>query len=168
MTSATPGWLYVGRITAPFGVAGEVRAIIDTEFPDRLTERPLFVGPEHRPLAVEGARPHGREVLVKFAGVDSVAAADALRGQELFIATADATPLPAGRYYIHQVVGLEVWTVGGERYGEVAEVLSRPANDVYVVHHAGKEVLVPAIADVVKEIDIAARRMVIEVIPGLE
>jgi 16S rRNA processing protein RimM len=63
---------------------------------------------------------------------------------------------------------LQVFTVGGERYGEVREVLSRPANDIYVVDHAGKEVLVPAIADVVKDIDIAAGRMVIDVIPGLE
>jgi 16S rRNA processing protein RimM len=168
VTVSAPGWLYVGRVTAPFGVSGEVRVVTETDFPERLAERPLFVGPDHRPMRVEHARPHGREMLLKLGGVDTVEAAEALRGAELSIAIADATPLPPGRYYLHQIVGLEVWTVNGERYGEVREVLSRLANDIYVVDRAGKEVLVPAIADVVKEIDIAAGRMVIDVIPGLE
>jgi 16S rRNA processing protein RimM len=65
-------------------------------------------------------------------------------------------------------VGLAVWTAAGDKYGVVSEVLSRPANDIYVVRHADREVLVPAIADVVKLIDTAAGRMVIEVVPGLE
>jgi 16S rRNA processing protein RimM len=141
---------------------------LDTEFPDRLADRPLYVGEQHRRVTVEGVRLHGREALLKLAGVDGVEAADALRGQDLFIATADAAPLPAGRYYIHQIVGLHVWTSTGTRYGEVREVLSRPANDIDVVRHGNKDVLVPAIADVVLEIDIAAGRMVIALIPGLE
>jgi len=156
------------KITAPFGVAGELRVMLDTEFPERLPDRPLFLGPEHRAVTVQGVRRHVREVLLKLAMVDTAEAAEALRGQELFIAIADAAPLPEGRFYIHQIVGLEVWTVVGDRYGDVREVLSRPANDIYVVNHAGKEVLVPAISDVVKSIDIRAGRMVIEVIPGLE
>jgi 16S rRNA processing protein RimM len=168
VTAPVPAWLTVGRVTAPFGVAGEVRVVTDTDFPERLADRPLFVGPDHRPMAVQRARQHGREMLLKLAGVDTVEAAEALRGAELSIAIADAAPLPPGRYYFHQIVGLQVFTIGGEHYGEVREVLSRPANDIYVVDHAGNEVLVPAIADVVKDIDVAAGRMVIEVIPGLE
>ncbi len=61
-----------------------------------------------------------------------------------------------------------MFTVDGEHYGEVREVLSRPANDIYVVMRDGRDVLVPAIADVVKAIDIADGRMVIDAIPGLE
>jgi ribosomal 30S subunit maturation factor RimM len=76
VTASAPGWLSVGRVTAPFGISGEVRVIVDTDFPERLAERPLFVGPEHRPMAVERARPHGREMLLKLAGVDTVEAAD--------------------------------------------------------------------------------------------
>ena len=168
MAPLPPDWLYVGRITAPFGVTGELRVMLDTEFPERLTERPLFVGQEHRQMIVEGLRQHGREALLKLSGVNTLDAADRLRGQELFVALADAAPLPAGRFYPHQIVGLAVWTADGDHYGIVSDVLSRPANDIYVVRHAGKEVLVPAIEDVVKAIDVAARRMVIEVVPGLE
>ena len=163
-----PRWLYVGRVTAPFGVGGEVRVTVDTEFPEQLADRPLYLGPEHRNITVEHLRMHRRDALVKFDGVDSVEAADALRGSELFIATEDAVPLPEGRYYVHQIVGLEVWTVDGERYGEVRDVLLRPANDVYVVRHAGKDVLVPAIGDVVKRIDLAGGRLLIAVLPGME
>ena len=164
----TPRWLYVGRVTSPFGVAGEVRVTLETDFPERLADRPLYVGDDHRALTVASVRLHRREALLKIAGVDSVEAADALRGQELFVAGEDAAPLPAGRYYIHELIGLEVWTVAGERYGEVTDVLSRPANDIYVIRHGDREVLAPAIADVVKSINLAERRMVIDVIPGLE
>lgn len=163
-----PDWLYVGRVTAPFGIAGEMRVLLDTEFPERLTARPLFVGAEHRQVVVDGLRQHGREALLKLGGVNTVEAAEELRGQELFVALADAAPLPAGRYYPHEIVGLAVWTATGDPYGVVSEVLSRPANDIYVVRHGGKEVLVPAIADVVKAIDVAGGRMVIDVLPGLE
>lgn len=165
---AAPRWLYVGRITSPFGVRGEVRASLDTEFPERLPERPVFIGEEHRPLVVEGVRLHRREALLTLRGVDTVEAADALRDQPLYVATEDAAPLPEGRYYVHQIVGLEVWTTAGERYGVVKDVLLRPANDVYVIQHARREVLAPAIADVVKAIDLAAGRMVIDVLPGME
>lgn len=161
-------WLYVGRITAPFGVNGEVRASLDTEFPERLPERPVFIGDERRPLTVEEVRLHRREALLKLRGVDTVEAADALRDQPLYVAAQDSAPLPEGRYYVHQIVGLEVRTTAGERYGVVKDVLLRPANDVYVIRHANREVLAPAIADVVKAIDLAAGTMTIEVLPGME
>jgi 16S rRNA processing protein RimM len=163
-----PSWLLVGRAVAPFGVHGELRVTLTTDFPERLADRPLYVGEERRRVEVESVRLHRRDALIKLAGVNDPEAAGALRGEELFIASADAAELPAGRYYVHQIVGLEVWTATGERYGEVRDVLTRPANDVYVVLHAGREILVPAIADVVKAIDMAGGRMVIEVIPGLE
>ncbi len=163
-----PPWLYVGRVVAPFGIKGEVRAMLETEFPDRLTERPVYLGDDHRPIRVERVRLHRREALLKLGGVDTPEDADKLRGRPLYIATADAVPLPEGRYYFHQIVGLQVFTTSGELYGEVRDVLPRPANDIYVVLHAGKDVLVPAIADVVKSIDVGAGRMVIDPIPGLE
>ena len=162
-----PRWLFVGRITSPFGIRGEVRAMLDTEFPERLVGRPVYLGPEHRRIEVEQVRLHRREGLLKIAGVDTPEAADALRGQDLFVATADAAPLPEGRYYHHQIIGLQVVTVDGRPFGEVRDVLSRPANDVYVVEHEGREALIPAIADVVKQIDIENGRMVIELIDGL-
>lgn len=163
-----PGWLSVGRVAAPFGLRGEVRVHVFTEFPEHLSGRPLFLGDDRHPVTVTNVRFHQHDALLTIKGVDSVEAAEALRGQELSIAAADAVPLPEGRYYIHQIVGLAVHTTTGEQYGVVRDVLSRPANDVYVVEHEGRDVLVPAIADVVKEVDVAGGRMVIEVIPGLE
>ena len=114
-----PRWLYVGRIAGPFGVHGELRAVLDTEFPDHLSDRRVYLGEEHRSVTVEHVRAHGRDTLLKLAAVDTVGAADALRGQALYIATEDAVPLPEGRYYVHQIVGLEVWTTNGDRYGVV-------------------------------------------------
>ncbi len=163
-----PRWLFVGRVTSPFGIRGERGVMLDTEFPERLVGRAVYAGEERRRIVVEQVRLHRREGLLTIAGVDTPETADQLRGQELFIATEDATPLPEGRYYHHQIVGLQVFTVDGERYGEVREVLSRPANDIYVVMRDGRDVLLPAIADVVKEIDLAAGRMIIDAIPGLE
>jgi 16S rRNA processing protein RimM len=163
-----PPWLLVGRVVAPFGVRGEMRVALETEFPERLARRPLYLGPERRLMRVERVRMHQRDALVKLASIETPEAAAELRGAELYIAQEDAAPLPPGRYYLHQIIGLPVWTTTGERYGEVRDVLSRPANDVYVVQHEGREVLMPAISDVVKAIDLDAGRIVIEVVPGLE
>jgi 16S rRNA processing protein RimM len=76
-------------------------------------------------------------------------------------------PLPEGQYYHHQIIGLQVWTTQGELLGNVTEVLSGKSNDNYIVPGANGEILIPAIEDVVKSIDLDQGRMTIEAIDGL-
>ncbi len=152
----------------PHGVRGEVRVEILTDYPERLPDhRVLYLGPEPRPYPVEGVRFHQGVALIKLAGCDDRNAAELLRGQWVQIPVEEAVPLEEDEYYHFQLVGVEVVTDGGETLGRVAEVLDTGANDVYVVRGPRGEVLIPAIEEVVRELDLAARRMVVTILPGL-
>jgi len=128
----------------------------------------LLLGPAgQKPLTVTSARPHGHRLLVKFEEVGDREAAQSLRGRVLLVRKQDAPPLPRDRYWVHEVVGIEVVTEAGRSIGMVREVLHNPANDVWVVEGGGREVLIPALRDVVAEVDPVARRAVIRETPGL-
>ncbi|MDR5710211.1 MAG: ribosome maturation factor RimM [Armatimonadota bacterium] len=161
--------LRIGTITRPHGLRGEVRVLPDTDLPDRFQalRRVLVAGSEGEvPYEVESVRPHGRFFLVKLRGVESREAAEALRDGELCIPEEEASPLPEGTYYVADILGLEVRTTEGEVLGRVREVLRTGANDVYVV--AGeREILLPAIEDVIQEVNLGSRYMVVRLLPGL-
>jgi 16S rRNA processing protein RimM len=166
MPEPQPQFLVVGRIVAPWGTGGEVKVEVMTDFPERFTpSREVYL--DGSPLAIERARPHQGYLVVKLASIDSIPQAEELRGRYLEIPSTQATPLPPGQYYRFQVIGLEVWTEGGDFLGKVADILLTGSNDVYLVRGRYGEVLVPAIEDVVKVIDLDTGRLIIEAIPGL-
>ncbi|GAI01472.1 unnamed protein product, partial [marine sediment metagenome] len=96
-----------------------------------------------------------------------VEAAQKLRGQPVEIHHSQLYPLPEGQYYHFQLIGLEVWTTRGELLGNITEILTAESNDNYVVSGAKGEILIPAIEDVVKSIDLDSGRITIEPIEGL-
>ncbi|MBM4466036.1 MAG: 16S rRNA processing protein RimM [Chloroflexi bacterium] len=165
---AGPRYLVIGRVTRPWGTRGEVKVEIMTDFPDRFSLlRKVHLGPEAMAFALESFRLHKGAALLKLEGCHDWAAAEKLRGQLVQIPIEEAVPLEEDEYYQHQIVGLAVWTVGGEYLGTVDEVISTGSNDVYVVRDEGREVLIPAIEDVVLEIDLSQRRLVVELMEGL-
>ncbi|MBN1260616.1 MAG: 16S rRNA processing protein RimM [Anaerolineae bacterium] len=168
-TQPEPRYLAVGRILRPHGVAGELRVEILTDHPERLVSFPyLYIGEHPERRAVEGVRFHKSFMLLRLAGCDDRDAAEALRGQLVQIAMADAMPLEEGEYYHFQIEGIQVVTTEGEVLGEIVEVLSTPGvNDVYIVHGLLGEVLIPAIHDVVQDLNFDTGIMVIKPLPGL-
>lgn len=139
-----------------------------TDFPDRLTlHEVLYVGSPARPYRVEWVRLLQGAALVKLAGCDDRNAAAALRGALLQIPFSAAAPLQEGEYYHFQVLGVEVFTEDEEPLGQVVEVLETMANDVFVLRGPRGELLIPAVADVVRELDLTTRRMVVHLLPGL-
>jgi len=155
----------VGRIGAPHGLRGEVNVEPLTDFPERFDSGSrLWL--DGAPRLVQGSRWRGRQVLLKLEGVDSRTEAEALRGKELM--APQAQPLAAGRYYLHDVLGLRVEDEAGALLGRIEDVLSTGANDVYVVRGERGELLLPAIEDVVREVDVAGGRIVVALLPGLE
>ncbi len=164
-----PHYFAIGRVLRPHGIRGELRVEILTDFPERVGElRYVYVGARHRRNRLQSARPHRGALLIKLEGCDDRNAAELLRGALIHVALEDAVPLEEGEYYHFQVLGVQVETEAGEPLGEVVEVLSTPgANDVYVVHGPRGEVLLPAIRDVVLELDVEAKRMVVHLMPGL-
>lgn len=161
----------LGTLTAPWGLRGELKVRLDAE-PDvvRRTSR-VYVGRDRQPYDLVGLYKHGRAYTVRLAGVETIDAAETLRNAPVAILRADAPALPPGHYFVDQIVGLPVLTTDGQALGRVVEVLSTGANDVYVVQGkdetgAAREVLVPAIRDVVT-IDIAAGVVHVEPVAGL-
>ena len=160
--------MLIGTVAAPMGIRGELKIDLATDFPDRFKQtKTVYVGEEHRPMAVEGARRHTDRILLRLAGVPDRTAAEEYRGKHLYVPRSEAMPLPEGQYYYDQIVGLRVVTTVGESLGTIEQVLPTGSNDVYVARDGEREVLIPAIHDVVKRIDLASGTMLVEPIEGL-
>lgn len=146
----------VGRVAGAFGVAGAVKVRSLTDFPDRFTpgSELYLAGASHR---VEWSRQQPTGLVVKLAGVDDRAAAQAQRGRFLEVPDEALRPLPDGRWYHHDLVGLAVRSESGRDLGTLTDVVERPANDVWVATLDAEEWLIPVIADVVLRVDIPAR-----------
>jgi 16S rRNA processing protein RimM len=160
-------YLAVGRITRAHGIRGEVGVLSLTEVPSRYDRGSVLRLEDGRTLTVERSRSHGNRLLVKFEEVPDRTHAETLRGQVLLVPE-DAVPeAPDDAYWVHQLVGLEVVTESGRSLGRVAEVLHNPANDIWVTRGPEREVLVPALRDLVIDVDLGAGRVVVREVEGL-
>ncbi len=164
-----PVYLTVGFIRRPHGVQGEMVMDLHTDFPERMKSgRKLLVGEEHQPLTLASARPHQAGLLVRFKGIDTPEQAGEFRNQWVYIKASEAPKLPEGRIYQHELLGFQVVDENGQLLGELVEILETGANNVYVVRdESGREILLPAIPEVVLATDTARRVMRVHVLEGL-
>lgn len=167
-----PEWnLTVGEIVAPFGLAGEMKVRLETDFPDRFARlkqvclrHPDGTGALYQ---VVGARGHKGQVLLRLQGVASIEAVEPLRNMLVQIRGQEAVRLPANEYYIHDLIGCEIVTPEGRSLGPLTQVLRGTANDVYVIGSGKNEILLPVIRDVVRDVDMVRRRITVTPTPGL-
>ena len=166
-----PGRAVIGLVSRPHGVRGEIRVESLTDRPDRFARLSrvwlVRAGTELGEFDVESSRALGKAVGLKLHGLDTPEAVAALRGVEIQAEPLSADDLPAGTYYVSNLVGLDVRTDEGEPLGVVAEVMSCRANDVLVVRHGASERLLPLVGDVIVKIDLGERVVVVHVLPGL-
>lgn len=161
----------VARVVRPHGLRGEVRARLETDFPDRfqgLREAYLVRAGRADPVEITGARRHGDGVLLTIRGIEDPAAAGRLRGAAIAVPREAAVGLDPGQFYVFEIIGLRVRAEDGGVLGTVVEVRRGPAHDVYVVRDEDGEVLLPAIREVVHAVDVAAGEMVVALPAGLE
>ena len=157
----------VGRVAKPQGRHGEVAVLCFSDREERFpTLRRVFAGrpgsDESREMRVERAWPHKGRFVLKLEGVDSIDAAETLRGFELRIPEAELVPLPEGSYYHHQIVGLRVEDETGAQLGTVSELVETGATArVLVVRGEQGELLLPFADVFVRQVDLAAGRMVV-------
>jgi 16S rRNA processing protein RimM len=163
-----PRYLVVGKIVAPWGIRGEVKVAIETDFPERFKQlKRVYLGEKAISFLLERSRLHKGHALLKLGGCEDRNAAEKLRGQLVQIPIEEAMPLSEDEYYVYQIVGLDVWTTEGERLGRISEILFTGANDVYVVQGERGEILIPAVEDVVLEVDLAGGRLTVKLMEGL-
>jgi 16S rRNA processing protein RimM len=167
--AADAEFIAVGRITRTHGVHGEVAVLPLSQVQARFEPGSrLLAGPEHRPVTVGSARPHRSRLLVSFDGITDRTQAAELAGGYLFISAADVAPPPPGEFWPHDLVGCRVETQAGMELGRLEEVIHGPANDIWVARsEGGGEVLIPALKDVVLDVDVAGGRVLVADVPGL-
>jgi 16S rRNA processing protein RimM len=158
----------VGTVARAHGVRGEVAIRVHSDNPERFAPGNVFFLEDGRSLTVASSRPHGARTLVRFEGIDDRSAADTLRGATLLVPESALPPLPEGSFWPHELEGCELVVEGeGRVLGTIRDVLHTPANDVWVADGPDGEVLVPALREVVAEVDVASRRVVVRPVPGL-
>jgi len=164
-----PVYLVVGFLRRAHGVRGEMIMDLHTDFPERLRSgRKLFIGDQHKPVTLSGARSHAKGMLVKLKGVDTPEDVVPFRNQWVYVKSTDVPALPKGKLYQHELLGFTVVDNDENRLGELVEIIETGANDVYVVRNeSGKEILLPAIPSVILEIDSARRVIRVHLLEGL-
>ena len=163
-------WATIGQIVALFGVRGELKVRSLTDIPNRFAQlEAVYLGPDYRRFEIERVRPYkGDMMILKLAGIDDANAAEALRHQNLSIPLSQLAQLPPDSYYQHDILGLTALLPNGRELGHVVEILETGSNDVYVLQDpSGKQVLIPAIKEVVKGIDLIRHTMSVDPLPGL-
>ena len=161
-----PSTVLVGTIVGAWGVEGHARVRPETDSPRRFSPgNRLLVNGEA--LSIEQCRWHMGFVLLKLSGIDTPEEVGRLRGARLEVPLEDVEPLAPDSYYHFQILDMEVWTQEGEYLGRVESILSTGSNDVYVVRGEGREVLVPALEEVIVEVDTEMGRMTVDLPEGL-
>lgn len=164
-------YITVGEIVNTQGIKGEVRVIPTTDFPERFTKTKkitVLLRNSHKEYNIERVWEHKQFIIIKFAEVNDMTDAEKLKGGLLQITKEELTPLPKDNFYIFDIVGLKVIAEKEGEIGLVKDVIQTGANDVYVVQGAqGKEILIPALKSVVKQVDIPGGVMQVVLPEGL-
>ena len=172
MTVNTDALVAIGEIARPHGLRGEVRVTPLTDHPERferLTACVLWDATrnEREPCRITTARRQGDAVLVAIDGYASVDAARALVGRLIAVPRNEALPPPPGSFYPWQLAGARVTTEDGQLVGRLARIEHSTGHDLWVVEHDGREHLIPAVPEIVIDVDVAAGRVVIRPPDGL-
>jgi len=167
-------WYNVGKIVNTHGIKGEVRVISTTDFPEERYEvgnkLSLFKKEIKTPtvLTVASHRRHKNFDLLTFEGFLTLEMVQGFKDGILKVSENQLSELEGNEYYFHEIIGCTVYSENGEEIGEITDILQTGANDVWTVKPAqGKTHYIPYIEDVVKDINIDEKKIVINVLDGL-
>ena len=163
--------LRVGAVIKPHGIRGEIKVWPTTDDPrrfDELDDVILKTPSAERTVSVEEVKYFKNIVILKLEGVDTVEAAESMRGADLYVTRDQAAPLADGEYYIGDIIGMDVVTDQGEKLGVIRQVIDTAANDVYAVAREGrKDLLIPAIKQCIVSVDVENNLMTVHLLDGL-
>lgn len=163
--------LQVGVITQTHGVRGEVKVFPTTDDVNRfkkLKQVILDTGKETMPLEIQSVKFFKQFVILKFKGIDNINDIEKYKRCSLYVTREHAVPLEEDEYFIADMIGMEVCTEDGSIFGTLRDVIETGANDVYVIENAEHgEVLVPAIKECIRSVDIEKGQMMIHLMDGL-
>lgn len=157
----------MGRVTVPYGVRGWVKIHTLTANPDSLCDYPVWRlgrGGDWREVRVLASKVHGNTLVAQLEGVADREAAAALRGTDVGVPRAVLPKAGTGEFYWADLIGLNVVNISQHEFGRVERILQTGANDVLVVkgETENRETLIPFIADAIRQVDLAAGRIVVD------
>lgn len=163
--------LQVGAVTSTHGLVGEVKVFPTTDDPKRfkkLKQVLLDTGKDMLPLEVEHVKFFKNMVILKFKGYDRIEDIMGFKGKNLYVTRENAVRLKKDEYFIADLIGMKVYTEDEAYLGELTEVITTGANDVYTVHmENGKDVLIPAIGQCILNVDVEHETMQVHLLEGL-
>lgn len=162
----------IAKAVKPFGVKGEIKIELMTDFPERFKalRRVYLVSPAAKETACEVKsvrKDAGGSLYLLLSGYDSPEKAKELNGWFIKVPQEEAVPLPEGSYYHFELIGMEVFSESGEKLGKIVDVFETCSNDVYVMRQGRKETYIPATKEIIKQVDRKQKRMVIHLMDGL-
>lgn len=164
-------YLELGQIVNVKGLKGEVKVNSFTDDNTKFERIPKVFVKHKNDLTeyeIEKVGYNKNQVIIKFKNIDTVEEAEKLRNSYIVVDRAIFGELPDGVYYIADLIGLDVFTESNEYLGKVDDIFSTGSNDVYVVKdELGKQTLLPAIGEVIKDVDIENKKMVVHLLEGL-
>ncbi len=164
-------YLEIGQIVNTFGIKGMVKVkpfTDDIKRFDRLKTIYIEINKEKKEYEIQEVKYHKNMVLIKFKGIDNIEEAEQLRQRYILIDREKEEPLEEGVYYIVDLIGLDVYTDDGKLLGKVDDIFNTGSNDIYVVKDKlGKQILLPGISEVLKDIDLKNEKITVHLIPGL-
>ncbi|MBR3255288.1 MAG: 16S rRNA processing protein RimM [Clostridia bacterium] len=164
-------YLEIGQIVNTFGIKGQVKVVPFTDDITRFDylKKVYIVNKKLRKeVEVEDVKYHKDMVLLKFKGLEKIEDVEIYKNCYLEIDRKDAKPLEKGEYYIVDLIGLNVISDEGVILGKVDDIYNTGSNDIYVVKdELGKQLLLPGIKDVIKEVDLENQKIVVHLIEGL-
>ena len=164
-------FLEIGQIVNTFGIKGmvKVKPFTDdiTRFDD-LEKVYVETNKQKKEYEIEEVNYHKDMVMLKFKGIDRVEDAELLRNSYLKVNRQDEPELEEGTYYIVDLLGLDVYSDEGILLGKVEDIFNNGSCDIYdVKDELGKQLLLPAISDVIKEINLKEKKIVVHILKGL-
>ncbi len=164
-------FLEIGQIVNSYGIKGFVKVVPFTDDVTRFEDlKTVYIekGKKLTEYIIEEVKYSKRVVLLKFKGIDDINQTDEIRNCYIKIDRKDAVELEENSYFIVDLIGLEVFSDEGTYLGKIDDVFPTGSNDVYVVKdELGKQILLPAIKEVIKDVDIDNKKMIVHLIPGL-
>ncbi len=157
----------MGKIVNTHGIRGDVKVLPLTDDPKRFEDlNHVFVGDNKLKLEITKVGYVKGNVLVHFKNLENINDVEKFKNSVVWIDVKDKVKLPKDSYFLDDIIGLEVFLTDGTNIGIVKDILQPGANDVYVVKDGKKEHLIPAIKDVIKEVNLEEKRMVIDPLEG--
>jgi len=161
-------FILIGKVLKPHGIKGDLRVRYFNPDPlFLLNYSRLYLKDQRRgifrPFEVKDVQVRERDIILHLKGIEDRDAAERWSGSLIYVSREDLPPLEEGEYYWEDILGLEVYTVEGEYLGRVVNIIPTGGRDVYEVEGPKGEVLLPAVEGIIREIDLKAQRMVVQV-----